>query len=278
MANQHSRTGWRKRTGLCLSSALLLASLGCGMQHGKYQGDPMLGNFNRPIAPTPPIWTGGDPGFTPAYDGGAHIGLPSPDVPARSNSLLERMFIVPTYSGSLGIGGAFGGAGAGGAGNERVVPSGPPQPTGGPPQSSNRRKNSSGFIGARLLPGGDEAAKQTVASAPVPTNNQSVTPRSLGASNLLTSGSALEPISLPVKPISPIELMKDPKTIASVEEGQTVLTTCGAKSQRLEQEPTGEWRFICTLGQGEELRRYEAKSTAQIEAVRAVLIQIKKEQ
>ena len=60
-----------------------------------------------------------------------------------------------------------------------------------------------------------------------------------------------------------------------MDEAQAILQTCGAKSMAMEPQPTGEWRFICTMSDGADLRRYEAKGAEPIEAVRAVLWQVK---
>ena len=54
---------------------------GCAFPNGATGGDPILGNFNRPIVPTPPPERGGLGLDSPAYDAGARIGLASPDVP-----------------------------------------------------------------------------------------------------------------------------------------------------------------------------------------------------
>ena len=41
------------------AGALLLGAVGCAFPHGSTGGDPILGNFNRPIVPTPPPERGG---------------------------------------------------------------------------------------------------------------------------------------------------------------------------------------------------------------------------
>ncbi len=71
--------------------------------------------------------------------------------------------------------------------------------------------------------------------------------------------------------------MKDPRTVNSVEEAQTILQGCGAKSLVMEAQPTGEWRFLCTVSDGADFRRYEAHDRDQLEAVRSVMWQIKNE-
>ena len=62
--------------------ALVLGAAGCAFPQGSTQGDPLLGNFNRPFVATPPPERGGLGADSPAYDGGARIGLSSPDVPS----------------------------------------------------------------------------------------------------------------------------------------------------------------------------------------------------
>ena len=72
--------------------------------------------------------------------------------------------------------------------------------------------------------------------------------------------------------------MKDPRTVFSVDEGQSILQVCGAKSMMMEPQPTGEWRFSCVINDGSALNRFEAKGSEPIEAVRAVLWQVKNSQ
>ena len=69
------------RCGLGGIGALLLSTVGCAFPHGSTQGDPLLGNFHRPIVATPSPERGGLGFESPAYDGGARIGLGSPDIP-----------------------------------------------------------------------------------------------------------------------------------------------------------------------------------------------------
>jgi len=69
MANRLDRL-WR--TAAC---ALLLSVAGCAFPDGPTGGDPLLGSFPRPIAPTPPPYLGGASPDAPALDGGARIGV-----------------------------------------------------------------------------------------------------------------------------------------------------------------------------------------------------------
>jgi hypothetical protein len=277
MANRTTTIIGRKSFGIWTTSALLFTAVGCGFPHGRYGGDPMFGNFNRPITSTPPIYTGGNPGVSPAWDAGSRMGLPSPDVPAKSNSVLERSFIMPTFSGSLGIGNVFGGssssssggvsnAGKGGGGIERVRGSSKAPP----------RKAGPEYAGAHLAQPAPTPQFGYVPPAPMKPTLNSVTPRPLDTQAYLVNGSAIVP-PLPPKPYSNKVFVKDPRSVASVEEGQSILQTCGARSMMWERQPTGEMRFQCIIGDGPEQRTYEAVNSEQIDAVRAVMWQVKNE-
>ncbi len=71
-----------RRAGLATAGALILGASGCALPNGATGGDPILGNFNRPIVPTPPPERGGIGLDSPAYDAGARIGIAAPDIPA----------------------------------------------------------------------------------------------------------------------------------------------------------------------------------------------------
>jgi hypothetical protein len=291
MANQHTNVGrWAATT-------FLLATVGCAFPHGQYGGDPMCGTFNRPIAPTPPVWGGGDPGHSPAYDAGVHLGIPPDGAPSLGSSSSptpvstamnkEKIFIVPTFSGGIGlfrggssgsrgnIGGGGGGGGGGGAGTSSGN-----APAVGAEMGSSHDSASTAKVqktkavagGARLPSDSTSADTALVATNDAKTNANSVSFRTNGA--MLTSGANIEPYAPKKKPYKPLDLTKDPSSIASVEEGQALLRTCGAKFQRLEQLPTGEWSFLCSMGPDENNRRYEAKNTDQLDAIRAVMFQI----
>ena len=269
----------RQRIRFCLVAGLLISSVGCGWTHGRYQSDPMLGNFNRPIAATPPIFTGGDPGVSPAYDTGVRLGLASPDVPSPQKNTDEHFFILPTYQGGLGIGNMFRGGGGSSGSPGRINT---PAPTGGSGGGAlfNRSSTVPGGVGARLplLDTETDRSSTFVAGMVTPLPGSAVAagrPRDVNA--VLTNGSSIaadmpKPKSDPVK-----EALSNPQRIATIEEAHSLLTTCGAKTQALEQAPTGEWRFVCTMGDGSEYRRYEAKHKEPIEAVRAVLVQVHSE-
>lgn len=268
MANQYKKFG--KRLGVWTASAFLLATVGCAFPQGRYAGDPMLGNFNRPIAATPPVWNGGDPGQSPAYDGGAKLGQSSPDVPTNNKDTgKEKVFIVPTYEGRLGVGKLFGGGGSGGSVSEK---------SDSPGSSTNRRTTSS--FGAHLpVPNDGTASRSSFVAGGagvLPTVNL-VNNRPYGGNQIATSGANIQMAGFAPPAVTATDAMKNPARVVSVEEGQSLLSLCGAKSQRMEQDPTGEWRFTCTLNNGSDNRFYEAKNADQVEAIRAVMVQMQKE-
>jgi hypothetical protein len=275
MANQFERTSGRTRLGSWAMASVLLTTVGCGFPHDRYASDAMLGQFNRPIAPTPPIWTGGDPGVSPAYDGGARIGLPSPDVPAQSNPILDRMFIMPTFGGSLGVSNLYrGNSGATSTAGASGVSGGSQRVNNADTTPNYSRQVSS--TGAQFMSTAPAIERNTFVPGMIASAN-SVKPRTIDTNTILTSGAAIEPSVTIPKPLTPLAGMKDPRSVISVEEGQMILQTCGARSMTMESQPTGEWRFICTINEGGDNRRYEAQSGDQIEAVRAVMWQVKNE-
>jgi hypothetical protein len=259
-----------------VAAGLLLASVGCGWTHGRYQSDPMLGSFNRPIAATPPIFTGGDPGVSPAYDAGARIGLGNPDIPAPKQNE-DSSFIMPTYQGSIGMGSLFRGSSSSNV-NKSGGMSGrftTPVPTSG--GSLFNRSGPQASTGARLPSVETESERSAIyvpgMVSPLPSSVMASAPQRSMHTAMLT-GSSIEP-AIPQPRLDPVQqAMKNPQEITTIEEAHSVLTTCGAKTQALEQAPTGEWRFVCTMGDGNDYRRYEAKHKEPIEAVRAVLIQV----
>jgi hypothetical protein len=104
----------------------------------------------------------------------------------------------------------------------------------------------------------------------------SIVPRPLDQHTLMTSGSAID---LPPagSRVRQAVYIKDPRTVMSVEEGQQILQTIGGRSMSMEPQPTGDWRFSCVVGEGPDQKRFEAKNTDQVEALRAVLWQVKNE-
>src|SRR5438067_6303830 len=98
MANrlQHLR-----RATLAAAGALVLGASGCALPNGSTGGDPLLGNFNRPIVPTPPPEHGGLGLDSPAYDAGARIGVTPPDVPTPVENAPGGMSLPQLTSPSL---------------------------------------------------------------------------------------------------------------------------------------------------------------------------------
>lgn len=276
MANPYTTTG--RRIGICMAAGLLLASVGCGWTHGRYQSDPMLGSFNRPIAATPPIFTGGDPGVSPAYDAGARLGLPTPDALAPLKQNDEHGLILPTYQGGMGMGTLFRGVSggsnkSGGAAGRFTTPV--------PTINGGMLFNRSASIGGARLPAIESESAGTAMYvpgmvSPLPGNMAAAAPHR-DIHSAMINGSSIEPVMAKPKVDPTQQALKNPQDVTTIEDAHAVLTTCGAKTQALEQSPTGEWRFICTMGEGNDCRRYEAKHREPIEAVRAVMMQVSSE-
>ncbi len=263
----------RCRLSLWLCSGLLLTSVGCGWHHGRYGGDTLFGNFNRPIAGTPPIWTGGDSGTSPANDGGVRLGMASPDVPSSRAAYTSGSLIMPTYQGHLGIGGFFQG-GSSGTSNEKL-----PAPT---PSSG----------GGVMLPKaiGWSIAGAQIQKSPVEISTNLYIPGQaapLSGSTMATAfnnspvgpfrGSAIDANEIQPKLLSLHERLKHADQVKNIEDGQSLLKTCGAKSMAINEEVTGDWKFSCILGDGSESRRYEARRPTALESVQAVLLQLQAE-
>jgi hypothetical protein len=228
MAN---RLGHRRRAGLCAAGALLLATVGCAFPHGSTGGDPLLGNFNRPIVPTPPPERAGLGPDSPAYDAGARIGITPPDVPIPGENTPGFMTLPNlTYP------------------NLQSQNSSPPDAG----DSTTPRKPAPA-AGARLpLPG------DVVKPLPLP-----------AATGETNAGPYIPP---PVRRASH-ESPTDPDLIRTVAEGHAALSAMGTKGQRLEQTDSGDWRFSCVRGS----RLFEARHAERLEAVRAVMEQVRQE-
>jgi hypothetical protein len=232
MAN---RLGHLRQTGLCAASVLLLGAAGCAFPNGTTGGDPLLGNFNRPIVPTPPPERGGLGPDSPAYDAGARIGVTPPDVPVPGENTPGFMTLPNlTFPNLQSKGGA-------------PAESADPMTTRKAPTAP----------GARLPLPGD-------GSKPLPL------PTGVGS----TSGPAfVAPPPLPPMRTASHEESVDPGTIRSVEDGHAALEAMGAKGQRLEQTSAGDWRFSCVRGS----RLFEARESERLDAVRAVVEQVRKD-
>ncbi len=166
----------RSRRRLPLLSILLCSGVGCALPHGQYQGDPGFGNFNRPIAASPPVFSGGEGGMGPASDGGARLGMASPDVPDPANptGASKASWLMPTYSFSGGLLNLRGGGGSGG------ISSGSSTAAGGGRQS---------LVGARLQ-GVEEPRRPLLANTNLtpPSDSTSVTFRTREPNTLMMSG------------------------------------------------------------------------------------------
>jgi hypothetical protein len=92
MANRLDR---RRQWATAGVGALLLGAAGCAFPNGSTGGDPLLGSFNRPIAPTPPPERGGLGFGSPAYDAGARIGVAPPEYPVAAQTA-GRSITLPT--------------------------------------------------------------------------------------------------------------------------------------------------------------------------------------
>lgn len=240
---------FRRRLPLAFG-ALFLGTVGCAFPHGTTQGDPILGNFNRPIVATPMPERGGIGASSPAYDGGARIGVGAPEVPTALENTNGFMSLPQLTSPS--------------------ILSGARMPFSTDDSLAYGRRTPQ--LGARL-PMPNEGpnripAVPAVYVLPQANNPHSVAARPSSPVTLLTSGSSITPMPTDAdikqaKYQSPREMAR----VQSVEDGQATLQNMGAKWQRLEQVEGGEWLFVCTLG----AKQYEARSTDRVQAVRAVI-------
>src|SRR5262249_51454204 len=192
------------------AGALLLAAAGCAFPNGSMGGDPLLGNFNRPIVPTPPPERGGLGPDTPAYDGGARIGVGAPDVggPLRNTS------------------------------GPMSLPAPAPNPI------SGARLPSSGMdevlhadhrtpAGAQLPVPADSGIRNASFQSPEP----QPMPEIAGA----VTGPSLPPLRLANHEV------RDSSRPQTIDEVQARLQAAGARGMRTEQAPAGEGRLDCTI-------------------------------
>ena len=201
---------------------------------------------------------------------------PTSLAPLKQND--DHGFILPTYQGGMGMGNLF--RGVNGGGNKSGGSSGrftTPVPT----INGGMLFNRSASIGGARLPAIESDSTSTAMFvpgmvSPLPGNVAAAAPpRDMHAA--IINGSSIEPV-MPKPWLDPTQqALKNPQDVTTIDDAHAVLTTCGAKTQALEQSPTGEWRFICTMGEGNDCRRYEAKHREPIEAVRAVMMQVSSE-
>jgi hypothetical protein len=231
-----------RRCGIGAASALLLGTVGCAFPNGSTGGDPLFGNFNRPFVATPPPERGGLGLDSPAYDAGARIGVTAPDVPASAENSSGFMSL-PNLTAPNLISGA------------RMPFSAP--------DDSGLMRRASGPAGARL--------PMTETGARLPAFGMS------GARPMpaYTSGATLVQMEQPQTPVKKIsyEVLRDPSQVRTMEEGQAMLQSAGAKSQRSEQVSEDEWSFACSVGS----KSYECRGKDAMEAMRLVIEQVHKD-
>lgn len=247
MANrlQHLR-----RIGLTAAGALVLGASGCALPNGVTGGDPILGNFNRPIVPTPPPERGGLGLDSPAYDAGARIGVLAPDIPTSAES-----------SGGIGL----------------------PQLTSPGPLSGARLPFAGGTDDPYPAP---RPTSQLGARLPQPQDLLTARPSAFGRTSPDAMASRVRepeysvpgglafvpPDPTPVQPAT-YETRKDPAKVKSMEDAQVLFQAAGAANQKVEQLAGGEWVFACAVG----IQTYEARGSSPLEAMKIVLEQIQRD-
>jgi hypothetical protein len=231
------------------AAAIVLAASGCAFPNGSTGGDPLLGNFNRPIVPTPPPERGGLGLDSPAYDSGARIGITVPDVPT------------PTDSSPGGIQGL-------------------PQLT-SPNLFSRTRMPFSGGTDEPFVankPMGAAGARLPTISTGVGSQLPSASPTYGRTSADGAAGRSNDAAYAPVDTSSPVRLvsyeaLKNPARVSTMEEGQALLQSSGASGLRTEQLNGGDWAFGCTVG----AKNYQAHGRDPLDAMKQVLIQVQKD-
>lgn len=251
MSNRLAHLG---RRALLTAGVLALGSAGgCALPHGSTQGDPLLGSFHRPIVPTPPPERGGLGLDSPAYDAGSHIGVPSPDVPST----------VENSSGLLSLPGLTTPNLLSGARMPFSVQESPLVHRGG------------------VAPGGARLQNPSTAPLTVPTpayglatGSNTVAPRPRDGTSQITSAAAFIPAGPPPQvQLVKYELLREPGRITSLEEGQTLLSSIGAKGMKAEQLVNGDWSFCCTVG----TKPYEGRGGDSLDALRQVTEQVQRD-
>lgn len=237
----------RRRAALA-AGTILLGTVGCAFPHGSTAGDPVLGNFHRPIVPTPPPERGGLGLDSPAYDAGARIGLAPPDIQTPVDNSSGFMSLPNLTSPNLFSSGRAGDAG------------------------HTRRYSSVG--GARLPSASDTSMRLPGLPAYASSGPDAVMARPRDPIASFTSGASFNPVepSMPVH-LASFEAPSDPSQIESIEDAHAHMKSLGARSQRTEQLSSGEWFFTCTINQ----KVYEGRGRDQYEAMRKVAMQVQKD-
>jgi hypothetical protein len=192
------------------AGALVLAAAGCAFPNGSMGGDPLLGNFNRPIVPTPPPERGGLGPDTPAYDGGARIGVGAPDVGAAIQNTSGRMQLPAPAPNPI---------------------SGARLPSSGPDEVLHADRRTP--AGAQLPVPSGSAVRNASFESPEP----QTMPEVAGG----VTGPSLPPLRLAS------HVMRDTSRPQTTDEVRARLKAAGALAMRSEQAADGEWVFDCTL-------------------------------
>jgi hypothetical protein len=241
-----------RRAGLAAAGVLILGASGCALPNGSTGGDPILGNFNRPIVPTPPPERGGIGLDSPAYDAGTRIGVAAPDISTSVENSGGGMSLPQLTSPSL-LSGA------------RLPFSG-----GGDEPYVGQRPGVA--AGARLPSQSDTPTSRAPMFGRTSPDAMATRPRE---PNYSVPGGLAFSLPEPTSPIRQVgfETLKDPAKVKTMEEGQALLQVAGARSQKAEQLTEGDWLFGCMVG----AKSYEARSKEPLEAMKMVLEQIKKD-
>jgi hypothetical protein len=242
------------RRSVLAAGTILLGTVGCAFPHGSTGGDPLLGNFHRPIVPTPPPERGGLGLDSPAYDAGARIGVTSPDIPTPVENSSGFQSLPSLTSPNL-----FSGA----------------RTPFGTADDSTLTRRPMGASGARLPSPSDTCMR--LPSMPAYTrssNPDAVTARPRDPLGSVTSAAAFTP----TETTSPIhlashEVPRDPAKLERVEDAQAYFQSLGARGQRTEQLSAGEWFFTCAVGS----KVYEARGRDQFDAMKKAAEQIQRD-
>ncbi|MEZ6139836.1 MAG: hypothetical protein R3B84_04615 [Zavarzinella sp.] len=215
---------------------VLLGTVGCAFPFGSTQGDPLLGNFNRPIRRTPPPERGGLGPGSPAYDGGAHIGGAPFGAPVDVENSAGFLSLPNLTSPNLMS------AGNGYDPSQRVMAPGAVLPAPG----------SSASLVPSLPPAYAYRPQSSVASRP--SNSLAY----------ITSGGSID---APSQPAKPLPFVQPASHVQTMEDAAPLLKAMNLQFQRLEQAPNGDWVFSCVRGD----QMFEGHGKEQIHAVRSVI-------
>jgi hypothetical protein len=242
-----------RRRAAFAAATILLASVGCAFPHGSTAGDPLLGNFNRPIVPTPPPERGGLGLDSPAYDAGARIGMTPPEVATPIENSSGFQTLPNLTSGNL-------------FSNART-------PFGTPNDAPVTRRPST-FNGARLPSVTDTGMRLPGVPYQSQSRSDGVMARPRDPVASFTSGSSFNA----TEPATPIQLAsfeapRDPSHIETIDDAHAHMQSLGARSQRTEELSTGEWFYTCSVNQ----KVYESRGRDQFEAMRKAAMQIRRD-